>query len=77
MSDPVSLNIALITSAGAYIDGTSPFAVESVRGDLTFREIPIEVEAEDLRFSSRGYDESEVRKDINSQVPVERLRIFR
>lgn len=70
------LNLALITSAGAYIDGTDPFAVDSVRGDLTFREIPIEVEAEDLKFSSRGYDDSEVRKDINSQVPVERLREF-
>ena len=35
------LNLALISSAGAYIDGTSEFVSE----DLSFREIPIEVES--------------------------------
>jgi D-proline reductase (dithiol) PrdB len=67
------LNLALISSAGAYIDGTDPFATN---GDLSFREIPIEVEASDLKFVARGYDPSAVQKDINSELPVERLLEF-
>ena len=70
------LNLALITSAGAYIDGTNSFDTSSATGDLTFREIPIEVEASDLRFAGRGYDPAAVQKDVNAQVPVERLIEF-
>ena len=70
------LNLALISSAGVYIDGTTPFDTSSATGDLTFREIPIEVEASDLRFAERGYDPAAVQKDVNVQVPVERLLEF-
>ena len=70
------LNLALISSAGAYIDGTAPFEINSIDGDLSFREIPVEVEAEDLRISSRGYDTSAIEEDINSQLPIERLFEF-
>lgn len=41
-------NLGLISSAGAHIDGTPGFDLESRDGDLTFKEIPIEVAAEDL-----------------------------
>jgi D-proline reductase (dithiol) PrdB len=67
------LNLALITSAGAYIDGTEPFDLESKDGDLNFREIPVEVEAEDLLYSAKGYDVTAVKTDRNSQIPVDRL----
>jgi D-proline reductase (dithiol) PrdB len=70
------LNLALISSAGAFIDGTEPFDETDAAGDLTFREIPIEVEAEDLKFTARGYDPTAVQQDINSQVPIERLGEF-
>lgn len=70
------LNLALISTAGAYIDGTEPFDTSAPDGDLRFKEIPIEVEAEDLRFSARGYDPSAVQQDINTQIPVERLVEF-
>ena len=70
------LNLALISSAGAYIDGTDPFDTSSTNGDLSVREIPIEVEASDLKFAARGYDTNAVQKDINSEVPVERLLEF-
>lgn len=70
------LNLALITSAGAYIDGTEPFDSSIFGGDTSFREIPIEVEAEDLRWAGRGYDPAAVREDMNAQVPVGRLREF-
>ena len=70
------LNLALISSAGAYIDGTAPFDTSAANGDVSFREIPIEVEASDLKFASRGYDPTAVQNDINSAVPVERLLEF-
>lgn len=70
------LNLALVSSAGAFIDGTQPFDETAAGGDLTFREIPIEVEAEDIRFTARGFDPAAVRQDINSQVPVTRLEEF-
>ena len=38
------LNLALISSAGAYIDGTQPFDLNSATGDASFREIPLEVD---------------------------------
>jgi D-proline reductase (dithiol) PrdB len=70
------LNLALISSAGAYIDGTEPFDTHRPVEDLQFREIPTEVEPEDLRFTSRGYDPRAVDKDVNAQVPLSRLFEF-
>src|SRR6266850_1690755 len=70
------LNLALISSAGAYIDGTDAFDESAPGGDLTFREISTEIEAEDLRFVARGYDSSAIRADLNSQVPLARLFEF-
>ncbi|HSE16121.1 MAG TPA: glycine/sarcosine/betaine reductase selenoprotein B family protein [Pyrinomonadaceae bacterium] len=70
------LNLALISSAGAYIDGTPAFDTSSTSGDTSFREIPIEVEESDLRFAARGYDASAVQEDANSELPVERLLEF-
>lgn len=70
------LNLALISSAGAYLDGAAPFDENALGGDLTFREVPTEIDAEDLRFVARGYDASAVHEDINAQVPLARLFEF-
>ena len=67
------LNLALITSAGAYIDGTDPFDLESRDGDINFREIPVEVEAGDLKYAVKGFDAKAVIEDRNAQIPVDRL----
>ncbi len=67
------MNLALISSAGAYIDGTEPFDLASKDGDHDIREIPLEVEAADLRYASKGYDPKAVQEDRNSQIPVDRL----
>ncbi len=67
------LNLALISSAGAYIDGTESFDIDSRDGDISYREIPIEVEAADLLYAAKGYDPTAVREDRNAQIPVERL----
>jgi hypothetical protein len=70
------LNLALISSAGAHIDGTEPFDTNAADGDFTFREIPAQVDAEDLRYSARGYDPTAVQGDRNSLLPLDRLFEF-
>jgi D-proline reductase (dithiol) PrdB len=70
------LNLALISSAGAYIDGTEPFDLNAADGDFSFREIPSQIEAEDLRYAARGYDSSAVQSDRDSLLPLTRLFEF-
>lgn len=70
------LNLAVISSAGAYIDGTQPFDLTATDGDMSFREIPIEVGPDDLKFAARGYDSSAVQQDMNTQLPLLRLGEF-
>lgn len=70
------LNLALISSAGGYVDGTEHFDISAQGGDTSFREIPIEVEAEDILFAARGYDPKFVHEDMNAQVPIARLLEF-
>ena len=70
------LNLALITSAGAYIDGTEPFDISSRDGDTDIRELPIELEATDMLYAAKGYDAAAVRQDRNTQIPIDRLREY-
>jgi D-proline reductase (dithiol) PrdB len=70
------LNLALISSAGGYIEGMEPFDISSRDGDLTYREIPVEVEASDMRYAAKGYDPAAVIEDRNAQVPIDRLREY-
>jgi D-proline reductase (dithiol) PrdB len=67
------MNLALISSAGAYIDGTDPIGGNNPDGDFNVREIPTEIEGRDLRFAARGYDDRFVRADMNVQLPLTRL----
>ena len=67
------LNLALISSSGAYIDGMDPFDLSSRDGDMNFLEIPVEVEATDLRYAAKGYDPTAVKQDRNAQIPIDRL----
>ena len=70
------LNLALVSSAGAYLDGTEPFDTGAAGGDLSFREIPSGIEPDDLRFAARGYNPAAVHADINSLLPLWRLFEF-
>jgi D-proline reductase (dithiol) PrdB len=67
------LNLALISSAGGYIDGMDPFDTAARDGDLKYIEVPVEVDAADFRYAAKGYDPKAVLEDRNSQIPVDRL----
>ena len=68
------LNLALISSAGAYLDGTEPFDTSAPDGDLNIREIPTDIQGSDLQFAARGFDPAAVQQDMNVQLPLDRLR---
>ena len=68
------LNLGLISSAGAYLDGTKAFDTTLAGGDLSIREIPTDIQASDLQFAARGYDPAAVQQDMNVQLPLDRLR---
>ena len=70
------MNLALISSAGAYIDGMRPFDLSAKDGDMEFREFPIEVEASDMRYAAKGFDAAAVQQDWNCQIPIDRLREY-
>ncbi|HMT06829.1 MAG TPA: glycine/sarcosine/betaine reductase selenoprotein B family protein [Pyrinomonadaceae bacterium] len=67
------MNLALISSAGAYINGTDCFDTTSKDGDLNYREFPIELESADMLYAAVGYDSKAVTDDRNSQIPIDRL----
>ena len=69
-------NLAVIVSAGAYLDGTDPFNTTAPVGSLELREIPTDIDLKDLRFVTRGYEPAFVQQDANVQVPLDRLREF-
>jgi len=71
------VNLGIVSSAGAYIDGMERFDLDARDGDLDVREIPVEVEAVDLRYASKGYDAANVQQDRNCQIPIDRLLEYR
>src|SRR6185503_16693972 len=56
--------------------GTEPFDTTIFGGDVSYREIPVEVGPLDLKWTPRGYDPAAVAEDMNAQVPIDRLREF-
>lgn len=63
--------VALVTAAGVHLKNQSPFVLA---GDFTFREIPSDIESEQLMVTHGGYDNADVNKDINCMFPIDRLR---
>ncbi len=64
--------VALLTTGGIYLrDVQAPFDPD--RDDLTFREIPKDVDVSRLAISHNSYDHGDVEKDVNCIFPLERL----
>ena len=62
--------VALVSTSGAYIEGTEPFA----DSDLGFRLIPANTEAKTIRFVPGHFDISQGSLDPNIMFPLDRLR---
>jgi len=64
--------VALVTTGGIHLKEQKPFNPEA--GDHTFRLIPRETPPADLTVTHGHYDETDVRKDVNCLLPMERLQ---
>ncbi len=68
---PAEMSVALVSSTGVYLEGQEPYIDN---GDESYRVLPGEMNAADLRFKHGHYDTSEAMKDPNCVFPIERLR---
>jgi D-proline reductase (dithiol) PrdB len=63
--------VAFATAGGIHLKSQAPF---NAAGDFTIREIPSGCASADLMVTHGGYDNSDVNKDVNSMLPIDRLR---
>lgn len=63
--------VALCTAGGVHLKSQPPFVLA---GDHTFREIPATTPSSELMVSHGGFDNSDVTRDINAMLPLDRLR---
>ncbi len=65
------MSVALVSSTGVYLKDQEPF---TENGDESYRVLPGDLNAGDLRFKHGHYDTNEAVKDPNCVFPIERLR---
>ncbi len=63
--------VCLVSNAGVYARGQEPYVL---KGDLTFRKIPSDIDSRSLMIAHEHYDHSDADKDVNLVFPVDRLR---
>jgi hypothetical protein len=62
--------VMLVSTAGIHHSADPPFDPE---GDLSFRRVPGNAAAAELRYSDKHYDHACVDKDLNAVFPIDRL----
>lgn len=65
--------VALLSTGGVYIKGKQP-PFDPDRNDLTFREIPKDIDVTELAISHNNYDHTDADRDVNCIFPIERFR---
>ena len=65
--------VSLLSTGGFYIRGKQkPF--DPTKNDLTFREIPKDIDVRELAISHNNYDHADAERDVNCVFPIERFR---
>ena len=73
MKKPLSqCRVALVSTGGLYHMSQTPF--ENHRNDMTFRELPKDVDVKELSIIHYAYDHSDAARDPNCVFPIDRLR---
>lgn len=64
--------VALITTAGFYINGQQPY----VNNDCSYRDIPNSIDTQELKIGHKSvaYDKSDTKTDANLVFPLDRFR---
>jgi hypothetical protein len=65
------LSICIVSTAAVRTKDDAPFDTE---GDTTWRAIPGDADAKDLRYDDTHYDHACVDRDMNCVFPIDRLR---
>jgi D-proline reductase (dithiol) PrdB len=66
--------IAIVTAGGVHLKSQEPFNIGDELGDLGYREIPSDVDSQDLMVSHHHYDHQDADEDINVVFPIDVLR---
>ena len=66
--------IAIVTTSGVHLASDEPFDVDATQGDPTYRIVPTEARAADLRVSHAHYSHRYVDEDLNVVFPLDSLR---
>jgi D-proline reductase (dithiol) PrdB len=64
--------ISLISSCGVYHKDQPPF--DPIKNDLSFREIPADINPRELMIAHNFYDSTDARQDVNCVLPIWRLK---
>ncbi len=65
--------VALITTGGVHLKTQTPFDMDDPDGDPSFREIPGDVDRDELTITHNYYDHRDADADINVVLPLDRL----
>jgi D-proline reductase (dithiol) PrdB len=77
LAKPLSTcRLALVSSAGFVVPGQEPFNAAVRGGDVSFRDIPVDVDVRTLvdTHRSESFDHSGLRADPNVAFPIDRVR---
>ena len=66
--------IAIVTAGGVHLKDQAPFNIADELGDLTYREIPPDVDSSQLMVTHHHYDHSDADEDVNVVFPIDVLR---
>jgi D-proline reductase (dithiol) PrdB len=63
--------VGFATAGGIHLKTQKPF---HTAGYFTYREIPIDTPSSELMVTHGGFDNSDINKDVNAMLPIDRLR---
>jgi D-proline reductase (dithiol) PrdB len=66
--------LTLVGSSGLYLPGQRPFDTNALRGDFSWRPIPVDADLAGSSLAHEHYDHTAADADRNSVFPLERLR---
>ena len=66
--------VSIVTAGGVHLEGQEPFNIADELGDLTFRQIPGDVDSAHLKVTHHHYDHTDADSDINVVFPIDALR---
>jgi D-proline reductase (dithiol) PrdB len=68
------LSVAIVTAAGVHRKDQPAFNIADELGDLSYRVITPEAQAQDLMVTHHHYDHTDADSDINVVFPIDALR---